>query len=42
MRILTSRKRETTVRYELLYEDTERNGSGYGFPCDEHGGLAVS
>ena len=40
MRILSTRKRETTVRYELFYEDTEQKGSGYGIPCDEHGVLA--
>lgn len=40
MRILSARQRETTVRYERFYEDTERAGSGYGFPCDEHGVLA--
>lgn len=37
MRIISRRCTETTVEFCLRYDDKEAPGSGFTFPCDEHG-----
>lgn len=41
LEMITRRERVYYVEYSLSYESIAHPGSGYSFPCDEHGNLIV-